>query len=140
MKKLILSLMILVASAMSASVYAKTIVYEGTIGQYKIHMVVDENFNGYYYYDHRPDSRFKLVKTSKVECTEDDDYYNYCGQGECYAITLQEYAPGTNKNTGEFVGYFVYGRLDGVWIMLYEGTWRNKSNGKTLEFGVYPAN
>ena len=77
MKKLIISLLILVASAMSASVYAETTVYEGTIGQYKIHMVVDENFNGYYYYDHRPDSRFKLVKTSKVECTEDDDYYYY---------------------------------------------------------------
>ena len=128
MKKFIISLLILVASAMSASVYAKTTVYEGTIGQYNIHMVLDENFNGYYYYDHRPDSRFKLVKTRKVEC---DDY------GFCYSVTLQEYAPGNNKNTGEFVGEFHRVRGVGNGLLYIEGTFRNKSTGKTLPFEVY---
>jgi hypothetical protein len=127
MKKLILSLLILVASAMSASVYAKSIVYTGKIGNYKIHMVLDDNLNGYYYYDHRPDSRFKLVKTRESECSE-------CRY--CVRVTLQEYAPGTNKNTGEFVGQYVFCREDGVAAMLFEGTFRNKSNGKTLPFEV----
>ena len=133
MKKLIISLLILLASAMSASIHAKTNVYEGTIGNYKIHMVLDKNFEGYYYYDHRPDSHFKLVKTREAECSEDD----YFGMGECHSITLQEYAPSNNKNTGEFVGLFIYNRLDGVWMITFEGTWRNKSNGKTLTFEVY---
>ena len=154
MKKLIISLFIIVASVMSACGKTEktattetiatpetpvTTVYAGAIGDYKIHMVLDENFEGYYYYDHRPDSHFKLVKTHESECNEEDDYYGYSGQGECYAITLQEYAPGTNKNTGEFEGYFVHARLDGAWIKLYEGIWYNKNNGNSLEFGVYPA-
>jgi hypothetical protein len=125
MKKFILSLLILVASAMSASVYAQKIVYKGTIGQYKIHMVLDEDFNGYYYYDHRPDSRFKLVKTRDLD--------------ECdgpFCFILQEYAPGTNKNTGEFVAEFSYVREAGFGVDIIEGIFRNKTTGKTLPFEV----
>ncbi len=127
MKNLIISLLILVASAMSASIYADT-VYEGTIGNYKIHMVLDENFNGYYYYDHRPDSRFKLVATRLVEC--DEDMF-------CYRFTLQEYAPDTKKNTGEFVAEFFRIREGGFGMNIIEGTFRNESTGKTLPFEVY---
>jgi hypothetical protein len=127
-KKLILFLFILVASALTVSVFAKPIEYIGTIGKYKIHMVLNDDFEGYYYYDHRPDSRFKLVKTRKVEC---DDY------GFCYSITLQEYAPGNNKNTGEFVGEFHRVRGGGYGVHYIEGTFRNKSTGKTLPFEVY---
>ncbi|MBO5816861.1 MAG: hypothetical protein J6R26_02805 [Paludibacteraceae bacterium] len=128
MKNLVISLLILVASAISASVYAEETVYEGTIGQYKIHMVLDDDFNGYYYYDHRPDSRFKLVATSLVEC--DEDMF-------CYRFTLQEYAPGTKKNTGEFVAEFSRIREAGFGMYIIEGTFRNKSTGKTLPFEVY---
>lgn len=127
MKKFIISLLILVASAMSASVYADT-VYKGTIGKYKIHMVLDKNFNGYYYYDHRPDSHFKLVKTREYECSE-------CQY--CVRITLQEYVPTTNKNTGEFVGEYTFCKNAGIALMSFEGTFRNKSTGKTLPFEVY---
>ena len=124
MKKLILSLLILVASATSASVYAETTVYEGTIGQYKIHMVLDDDFEGYYYYDHRPESRFKLVKSHVADDDECDGMF-------CF--TLQEYAPGNNKNTGEFICTYTYGSQ----VTYIEGTWRNKSNGKTLGFEVH---
>lgn len=127
MKKFILSLLIVVASAMSASVYAKPCVYEGSIGEYKIHMVLDDNNNGYYYYDHRPKSRFKLVKT---RVSKSDD----CDGMEC--ITLQEYAPGTKKNTGEFVGTIYYGQEFGVIMITFAGTFRNKSTGKTFPFEV----
>lgn len=124
MKKFIIPLFILLASAMSA--HAESIVYEGTIGTYKIHMVLDDDYNGYYYYDHRPDSHFKLVKTRE----SDSDW-------PCVNVTLQEYAPGSNKNTGEFVGTFCFGQEAGITIISFEGTFRNKSTGKTLPFEVY---
>ena len=127
MKKLILSLFILLASALTASVSARSTVYTGTIGTYKIHMVLDENYEGYYYYDHRPQSRFTLVKTRESEC---DDYMH------CVRLTLQEYAPVTNKNTGEFVGVYTFIRESGVGFMSIEGTFHNHNNGKTLPFEV----
>ena len=127
MKKLILSLFILLASALTASVSARSTVYTGTIGTYKIHMVLDENYEGYYYYDHRPQSRFTLVKTHESESEEMPMNLN---------ITLQEYAPGTNKNTGEFVGEWYWLREADVALVMFEGTFRNKSTGKTLPFEV----
>lgn len=132
MKKLIISLLILVASAMSASVYAESLVFEGTIGKYKIHMVLDENQEGYYYYDHRPESRFELIKTRESACSEDEEVTTEY----CVRMTLQEYAPGTNKNTGEFVGVLSinYGRL--LVAVTYEGYFRNKTTGKTMPFEV----
>ena len=133
MKKLILSLFILLVSALTASVSARSTVYTGTIGTYKIHMVLDENYEGYYYYDHRPQSHFKLVKTRLLECDDDDD----CVIG--VHVTLQEYAPGTNKNTGEFVGTFYYGYEAGISLITFEGTFRNKTTAKTLPFVLYHA-
>jgi hypothetical protein len=130
MKKLILSLFILLASALTASVSARSTVYTGTIGTYKIHMVLDEKYEGYYYYDHRPQSHFKLVKTRLLEC--DDDCIGV-------HVTLQEYAPGTNKNTGEFVGTFCHGFEAGISLITFEGTFRNKTTGKTLPFVLYHA-
>lgn len=129
MKKLIISFLILLASAISVSVYAdESIVYAGTIGQYDIHMILDiHSYEGYYYYDHRPQSHFKLVKTRLLEC--DDDCIGV-------HVTLQEYAPGTNKNTGEFVGTFYYGYEAGISLITFEGTFRNKTTGKTLPFAV----
>ena len=127
MKKLILSLFILLASALTASVSARSTVYTGTIGTYKIHMVLDENYEGYYYYDHRPQSRFALVKTNEKECEE---------VLNCFLITLQEYVPDTNKNTGEFVGEWYWLREADVALVMFEGTFRNKSTGKTLPFEV----
>lgn len=127
MKNLIISLVILLVSSVSASVYAESIVYTGTIGEYKVHMVLDENDEGYYYYDHRPQSRFNLVKTHESECNE-------CMH--CVHITLQEYAPGTNKNTGEFVGKYRFCKDGGIAIVLIEGIFRNKTTGKTLPFDV----
>ena len=131
MKKLIISLLVLLVSASSASVYADSdshsTVYTGTIGDYKVHMVLDSNLEGYYYYDHRPDSHFKLVKTREVECVE-------CML--CVHITLQEYVPDTNKNTGEFVGLYRFCKNDGLALTSFEGTWRNKSTGQTLPFDV----
>ena len=129
MKNFIISLVILLVSSMSASVYAE-VVYTGTIGEYKVHMVLDENYEGYYYYDHRPQSHFKLVKTRLLEC--DDDCIGV-------HVTLQEYAPGTNKNTGEFVGTFYYGYEAGISLITFEGTFRNKTTGKTLPFVLYHA-
>lgn len=131
MKKLIISFLILLASAISVSVYAdESIVYAGTIGQYDIHMILDDSYEGYYYYDHRPQSHFKLVKTRLLEC--DDDCIGV-------HVTLQEYAPGTNKNTGEFVGTFYYGYEAGISLITFEGTFRNKTTGKTLPFVLYHA-
>jgi Pyruvate/2-oxoacid:ferredoxin oxidoreductase delta subunit len=127
MKKLILSLFILLTSALTASVSARSTVYTGTIGTYKIHMVLDENDKGYYYYDHRPQSRFTLVKTRESECDE-------CMH--CVHMTLQEYVPGTNKNTGEFVGKYRFCKDGGIAIVSIEGTFRNKTTGKTLPFEV----
>lgn len=127
MKNLIILHIILLVSSMSASVYAES-VYTGTIGEYKVHMVLDEKYEGYYYYDHRPQSRFTLVKTQESECHE-------CWQ--CVHITLQEYAPGTNKNTGEFVGKYRFCKDSGIAIMLIEGIFRNKNTGKTLPFEVF---
>ena len=132
MKKLIISFLILLASAISVSVYAdESIVYAGTIGQYDIHMILDNSYEGYYYYDHRPQSHFKLVNTRWLECDDDDD----CVIG--VHVTLQEYAPGTNKNTGEFVGTFCYGFEAGISLTTFEGTFRNKTTGKTLPFVLY---
>jgi hypothetical protein len=91
-------------------------------------VVLDDNYNGYYYYDHRPQSRFKLVKTRMSEN----------GYGDI-KLTLQEYAPDTQKNTGEFVGTINYGRDSGVALIIFDGTFRNKSNGKTLPFEVIHA-
>lgn len=127
MKKLILSLFILLASALTASVSARSTVYTGTIGTYKIHMVLDENYEGYYYYDHRPQSHFALVKTNETECEE---------VLNCLLITLQEYVPDTNKNTGEFVGEWYWLIEADVALEMFEGTFRNKSTGKTLPFEV----
>ena len=127
MKKLILSLFILLASALTASVSARPTVYTGTIGKYEIHMVLDENYEGYYYYDHRPQSRFALVKTEETDC---DEALN------CVRITLQEYVPDTDKNTGAFVGEWYLFRESGVAIVLFEGTFHNHNNGKTLPFEV----
>ena len=124
MKRLIISLVILLVSSMSASVYAE-VVYTGTIGEYKVHMVLDENYEGYYYYDHRPQSRFALVKTQESECDE-------CWH--CVHITLQEYTPGTNKNTGEFIGKYRFCKDGGIAIVVIDGTFRNKITGKTLPF------
>ncbi|MBO5816860.1 MAG: hypothetical protein J6R26_02800 [Paludibacteraceae bacterium] len=129
MKSLIVALLHLLASAMSGSVNAEKTVYEGTIGQYKIHMVLDDDFEGYYYYDHRPESRFKLVKSHVAD--EDDE----CEGLSCFI--LQEYAPGTNKNTGEFLVEFnEHFPAGGYYHGEIYGTWRNKSNGKTLPIYV----
>ena len=127
MKKLILALFILLASALTASVSAGSTVYTGTIGTYKIHMALDENYEGYYYYDHRPQSRFALVKTNETECEE---------LLNCFLITLQEYVPDTNKNTGEFVGEWNLFREAGVAVVMFVGTFRNNSTGETLPFEV----
>ena len=126
MKKFIISLLILVASAMSASVYASSTVYEGTIGDYKIHMVLDEDYNGYYYYDHRPDSRFKLIKTRES--------YDDCDGVVCF--TLQEFVPKNNKNSAEFICTLTEGHESGVGVIIIEGLFRNKMNGKILPFEV----
>jgi hypothetical protein len=90
-------------------------------------MVLDENYEGYYYYDHRPQSRFALVKTEETDC---EDSFN------CVRLTLQEYVPDTDKNTGAFVGEWYLFREGGVAVVLFEGTFHNHNNGKTLPFEV----
>lgn len=136
MKRLFLLVVSLVVMAQMSMVEARNRVYQGEIGPYKIHMVLDDNYNGYYYYDRNPKSKFTLRATRNVECSDYDYDYDGIPLDGCFRVTLQEYAPGSGKNSGEFVGKFGYKMRMGNMSMFYNGTFRNKSNGKTYNFSV----
>ena len=135
MKRFLLSIILLMLLA-ELSVAMGQNVYSGSIGQYKIHMVLDNKMQGYYSYDKNPNSHFKLLVSSEADCSDSDYYYDDIPMDGCARITLQEYAPGTGKNSGEFIGFLLSKYRNGYLITNYLGTFRNKANGKTYSFEV----
>ncbi len=132
MKKLILLICLLVAMAEWSRADAENYVYKGEIGPYKIHMVLNENLQGYYYYDKNPKSHFKLVLAHENDCDgEEMGLYDGCAE-----ITLQEYAPNTGKNTGTFDGVFGSKYHYGFLTTNYTGVFTRKSDGKRFHFEV----
>lgn len=138
MKKLLSICLALVACACMSSVQARSYKLEGAIGNYGITMVLNSNLDGYYYYDHRPKSRFKL-KATKTPCRGDE-----CMQVHLHwskHVVWQEYTP-DGKNSGVFEGVFYERGVDWAPGMSYdmeptkgffEGIFRNKSNGKIYD-------
>lgn len=132
MKRFILFVFSLVVLASMPKVEAKNHVFAGSIGPYKIHMVLNDQMQGYYYYDNRPNSHFKLVVSSNRNCSDGEH-----GHGEaCSKLTLQEYAPG-GKNSGQFVGTYLSSYAYGSVGSEFTGVFTNKSNGKRYSFEVY---
>jgi hypothetical protein len=132
MKKLLSVLLLMAALTSAATVEAKNHVFAGSIGPYKIHMVLNDQMQGYYYYDNRPNSHFKLVVSSNRNCSDGEH-----GPGEaCSKLTLQEYAPG-GKNSGQFVGTYLSSYAYGSVGSEFTGVFTNKSNGKRYSFEVY---
>jgi hypothetical protein len=149
MKKLfiILAAAMMAVGAMAAERGLMVGTWQGTIGPYKIHMVINQDVEkkgliGYYYYDNHPKTHFKL-KATKCE-----DSGAFCC-GVVYDIILQEYTA-DGKNSGEFeLGYDEHWinhvqppYEEGLPLCCYDqmgipefitGTFRNKSNGKIFE-------
>ncbi len=136
MKRFLLSISLLIFLIGQSVTIAQNHVYSGSIGQYKIHMVLNKDMQGYYYYDKNPNSHFKLLVSSEADCSDSDYYYDDIPMDGCARITLQEYAPGTGKNSGEFIGFLLSKYRNGYLITNYLGTFRNKANGKTYSFEV----
>ena len=132
MKRFILFVFSLVMLASMPKVEAKNHVFTGSIGPYKIHMVLNDQMQGYYYYDNRPKSHFKLVLTSQRDCA----FEEHGSKEACYKLTLQEYAPG-GKNSGQFVGTYKSAYEYGYIGSEFTGVFTNKSNGKRYSFEVY---
>ncbi len=137
MKRFLLSIILLICLMGQSNMAAQNHVYSGAIGPYTIHMVLDNGFQGYYYYDKNPNSHFKLLVSREADCSDSESYYNGdTPMDGCLQITLQEFAPGTGKNSGEFIGFLLHKFRNGYLISNYSGTFRNKINGKTYSFEV----
>ncbi len=135
MKRFILFVFSLVVLGSMLKVRAENQVFTGSIGPYKIHMVLNTKTNtGYYYYDKNPKSRFKLRASYKRECSDYERAQVYYADG-CSHLTLQEYTP-AGKNSGQFSGVITYKMAMGYMHINFSGTFTNKSNGKKYEFGV----
>lgn len=135
MKKLLSILLLMVALASAQTIEADSMTFTGSIGPYKIHMVLNTKTNtGYYYYDKNPKSRFKLRGSYERECSDYEMGQVYYCDG-CSHLTLQEYTP-EGKNSGQFSGVITYKMAMGYMHINYFGTFTNKTNGKQYEFGV----
>jgi hypothetical protein len=120
---LLLALMMLLPFAANAEPQDEP-AYRGKIGQYKVTLVFYTfNFDkgdvaGYYYYNDRPKTRFKLV------CRKNE------GDPRGFnTLVLDEYTP-KGKNTGTFRGT-LEGRGDGFY-----GTFTN-SKGERFKFDLH---
>ena len=135
MKKLLSVLLLVAALTSAATIQARNMTLAGSIGPYKIHMVLNDNtYEGYYYYDKNPKSRFKLRASYKRECSDYERAQVYYADG-CSHLTLQEYTP-AGKNSGQFSGVITYKMAMGYMHINFSGTFTNKSNGKKYDFGV----
>ena len=135
MKKLLSVLLLMVALVSAEIIKADNMTFTGSIGSYKIHMVLNTKTNtGYYYYDKNPKSRFKLRASYKRECSDYERAQVYYADG-CSHLTLQEYTP-AGKNSGQFSGVITYKMAMGYMHINFSGTFTNKSNGKKYDFGV----
>ena len=135
MKKLLSVLLLMAALVSVETIQARNMTLAGSIGPYKIHMVLNDNtYEGYYYYDKNPKSRFKLHVSRESECTDYEMGQVYYCDG-CSHLTLQEYTP-AGKNSGQFSGVITYKMRMGYMHINFSGTFLNKGNGKQYEFGV----
>lgn len=134
MKRLIFFIFSLITLASMHTVEAKNHVFAGSIGPYKIHMVLNDQFQGYYYYDKNPKGHFKLVLSRESRCDEAEHAPNqWCAQ-----ITLQEYSP-SRKNSAQFFGTYLSKYEFGDILSEFIGVFVNKTNGKRYSFEVYCA-
>lgn len=129
----------LAATVFLSPLQAQTYRLSGTIGEYGITMVLNSKLEGYYYYDSRPKTHFKIRISTKRACRGEEGIDVHLHS--CKHIVWQEYTP-KGVNSGEFEGAF---RIRGVnfapgmhykdepTAAIFEGVFRNKSNGKIYE-------
>lgn len=101
---------------------------KGCIGQYQVTIVIDEStYNGYYYYDSRPNTKFKL------KCVrQKNTFNNYCGNFTD-DVVIQEYSP-KGVNTGTFRGSISGSVGRGL---SFEGTFTNNTTKKKFSFSAF---
>ena len=135
MRKVLSALLLVAALAFAGTAQARNMTLAGSIGPYKIHMVLNSNtYEGYYYYDKNPKSHFKLHVSSEREFSDYELGQVYYVDGGSH-LTLQEYTP-LGKNSGQFSGVITYKMRMGNMYIHFSGTFTNKTNGKRYEFGV----
>jgi hypothetical protein len=135
MKKLLSVWLLMAALTSAATIQARNMTFAGSIGPYKIHMVLnDDTYEGYYYYDKNPKSHFKLRVSHRHDCSDYEMGQVYYCDG-CSHLTLQEYTP-AGKNSGQFSGVITYKMRLGNMHIGYSGTFTNKTNGKQYDFCV----
>lgn len=127
--------MLLMAALVSAeTIEADNMTFSGSIGSYKIHMVLNnKTYEGYYYYDKNPNYHFRLTKSRETSCDDSE----HGSRQWCTKLTLQEYAPNNGKNSGQFRGTLKSEYESGYMLYEFTGTFTNKTNGKQYYFEVY---
>lgn len=138
MKRLITIVISILFVTCLSTVKAAT-VYKGAIGPYKVHVVLYDSrqggFDGYYYYDNNPKSRFNLKVVEGDECTSRQYKATGTNPEGCVQVVMYEYTP-SGKNSGKFVGTMSSSQNASCWVDLIMGTFTNISNGKQYSFRV----
>lgn len=111
---------------LSYNAFAETRI-KGSIGPYQVTIVIDGTYNGYYYYDSRPNTKFKL-KCVRIKNT----FNNYSGNFTD-DVVIQEYSP-KGVNTGTFRGSISGAVGRGL---SFGGTFTNNTTKKKFSFSAF---
>lgn len=101
---------------------------KGSIGQYQVTIVIDEStYNGYYYYNSRPNTKFKL------KCVRKKNTFNNYSGNYSDDVVIQEYSP-KGVNTGTFRGSISGAVGRGL---SFGGTFTNNTTKKKFSFSAF---